>query len=282
MASPPSNPREALTLRIGELGLLLTGFFTIVVVVAAGSAITLLVWPSHSGTYFSWDLGAPPIAALIGGLYLASVIIFADAVTRPRHETWPLRFGILALAGPTLGFTAAQHEVFDWSRPQAIAWVALFVSAPVSIIGDLRTPTGADHSPKAPNAARLLLAAISLGASFMAVGLWVPESRTWLGARSPIPLNGLTAYYLGAWCSFLAIAALVAFVRGRTSDTRSTGVLVGSVSLGAALAATRTATDLQANAAAYLAVLGVLAIAATGLVAASTTTKAHTGQGQQT
>jgi hypothetical protein len=113
----------------------------------------------------------------------------------------------------------------------------------------------------------------------MAVGLWVTSSRTWLGARSPIPLNGLTANYLGARCSFLAIAALVAFVRGRTSDTRNIGVLVGSVSVGAAFTAARTAADLQANTGTYLAGLGALAIAATELIAASTTSP-HTGKGQ--
>lgn len=275
MASSPSSPRDALSHRISDLGLLLTGFFAIVVVVAGGSAIALLGWPSHSGTYFSWDLGAAPVAALIGGLYLASVIVFADAITRPRHETWPLRFGILGLAGPTLVLTAAQHDVFDWSRPQAVAWVVLFVSAPVSILGDLRVPTGADHSPKAPIAVRLIVGAVSLSAAAMTVGLWVDPSRTWLGARSPIPLNGLTANYLGAWCSFLAVAALVALVRGRTSDARSIGVLLASVSVGAALAVARTVADLQANTATYLAGLGVLAITATGLIAASTTSR-HT------
>lgn len=114
----------------------------------------------------------------------------------------------------------------------------------------------------------------------MAVGLWVPTSRVWLGARSPIPLNGLTANYLGAWCSFLAIAAAVAFVRGRTSDTRSIGVLVGSVSIGAASAAVRTTIDLQTNTAIYLAGLGVLAVTAAGLITASTTSQ-QTDKGQQ-
>lgn len=265
MASLPSSGRRFLAERVEELGLVLAGFFAIVVVVAGASALALLTWPSHSGTYFSWDLGEPPAAALIGGLYLASVIVFADAANRPRHETRALTVGILGLAIPTLVFTAVEHTVFDWSRPQAVAWVILFCSAPVSIALDLRTPTGHATAPQMSALAKAVLAATALASAGLAVGLWAEPSRARLADSGPIPLAGLTANYLGAWAAFIAIAATVAVLRGRTSDTRSVCVLLGSVAFGAAIAAARTSSDLQANTIEYLTGLTAMAVTALAL-----------------
>ena len=44
--------------RVRELGAGLAALYVIVVAVAGASAIALLGWPAHSGSYFSWDLGA--------------------------------------------------------------------------------------------------------------------------------------------------------------------------------------------------------------------------------
>lgn len=118
MASQPSSGRRFLDERVEELGLALAGFFAIVVIVAGASALALLAWPSQSGAYFSWDLGDPSAAALIGGLYFASVIVFADAAVRPLQQTRALTFGVLGLALPTLVFTGMNHHVFGWSRPK--------------------------------------------------------------------------------------------------------------------------------------------------------------------
>lgn len=245
------------------LGSLLTGFFLVVVFIAGGSSIALLVWPAHSDLYFSWDLGAPPIAALLGGLYLASVIVFAEALMRPRHETRSLSLGVLGLALPTLVFTGLNNAVFDWTRPQAVLWVVLFLSAPIAILLDLRAPTDAGLSPSIPMKASAALAVVSLSGIGLATGLWATPIRSWLAPRSPIPLAGLTASYLGAWCSFVALTAGVAFIRGRPSDVRQVGVLLTSVSIGAALAAARTAADLGPNVVIYFA--GLVALATTGV-----------------
>lgn len=270
MASLPDSVRRFAQERVAELGSLLAGFFLIVVAVAGGSAVALLIWPAYSNRYFSWDLGATPAAALIGGLYLASVVVFADALTRPRHETRSLSLGVLGLALPTLLATTLYHDIFNWTRPQAIAWVVLFLSAPLSIVLDLRVPTSGDQAGPASTRARAFLAIASLSSIGLAVGLWAAPSRSWLEPRSPIPLAGLTASYLGAWCSFIALTAGVALIRGRTSDVRQFGLLLGSVSIGAALAAVRTASDLGPNAATYTVGLIGLAIAATGLLSHST------------
>lgn len=262
MASRPNSVRPFAQGRVAELGPLLTGFFLVVVVIAGGSSVALLVWPAHSDHYFSWDLGASPAAALIGGLYLASVVVFAEALTRPRNETRSLSLGILGLALPTLLFTAVHSSVFDWTRPQAVLWVILFLSAPLSILFDLRVPTNFGAPFPTSVQTRVTLAAVSLSSLGLAVGLWAEPTRFWLAPRSPIPLAGLTSDYLGAWCSFVSVTAAVALIRGRRSDVRQVGVLLGSVSVGAGLAAVRTASDLGPNAATYsTGLIGLAAIA---------------------
>jgi len=47
-------------------------WFGAVVVAATVSGLVLLIWPDDTGQFFSWGLGPPPLASLVGGLYLAS------------------------------------------------------------------------------------------------------------------------------------------------------------------------------------------------------------------
>lgn len=273
MASLRHSARRFVVGRVAELGPVLAGFFAIVVTVAGGSAVALLVWPANSVGYFSWNLGAAPAAALVGGLYLASVVVFVAAAARPRQETRSLTVGVLGLALPTLAFTAMRHDVFDWTNPRAIAWVVLFCSAPLSILQDLRTPTPVDESPEAPTLARVALAGISMVCAGLAAVLWVGVSREWLDSRSPIPLSGLTADYLGAWSVFVAVAAIVALGRGRTSDVRTVGILLGAIAVGAVMAATRTMSDLQASPSRYFVALGAVAATAFGLLMSTGSTR---------
>lgn len=249
--------------RAGDLGVVLVGFFVVVVAVAGGSAAALLIWPSGSGVYFSWDLGAESVAALIGGLYFSSVMVFAYALTRPRSETVPLTKGVLALALPTLLFTARHHDVFDWSRVQAGAWVVLFVSAPLSIGLELRRPSGVDGSPRAPRIACVIVAAVAFAGAVLACAMWLDSTREWLSSRSPVPLVGLTGRYLGAWCAFVSVTTGAAAIRGRMSDIRLAGVLIGSVAIGSLTAAARTWGSLGPNAITFvicLVGLGVVAV----------------------
>ena len=266
MASQPSRPQRFLGDRVADLGVVLTGFFAIVVLVAGGSAVALLIWPNDSGAYFSWDLGAPEAAALIGGLYLASVIVFAEAAIRPRQETRALTFGVLALALPTLVFTAANHRVFDWGRPQAVAWVILFCSAPISIALDLRTPTPLDPSPPASVRTRAALAGISVASLLLAGALWTETTRSMLADAGLVPLAGLTADYLGAWCAFVAAVAGIACRRGRTSDARTTGVLLAAIALGATVAAVRTSTGLDSELIGSIVGIAAMGLAGTRLI----------------
>lgn len=248
--------------RVRDLGVTLTAFYVIVLAVAGGSAIALLGWPAHSGTYFSWDLGAPPAAATVGGLYLASVATFGAALPRSRSQVRSLSVGVLALALPTLWFTVAHRTVFDWSRPQAIAWLILFLSAPLSITQDLRTPAGPDRSPPAGRGTRAALVFVACAGAAGAGAFWIEPLTAHVAVHSPIPIVGLTGRYLGAWCAFLAVTTASAAVRGRTTDARLAAVLLGTASLGLLTAAARTTDDLGPNAEAYVAALAVIGIVA--------------------
>lgn len=107
----------------------------------------------------------------------------------------------------------------------------LFCSAPVSILLDLRTSAGSDTSPYMSAGAKVGLAATSLAGASLAAALWVEPSGSRLADSGPVVIAGLTADYLGAWAAFVAVAAAVAVIRGRRSDGRTVGVLLGSDSL---------------------------------------------------
>ena len=95
-------------------------------------------FPSSTATYFSWTIASGPVAALIGGLYLASAGVFAWAYRRPDVELVSLTAGVLGLAVPTLILTVIHRDVFDWIRWQAVEWAVLFLVTPVTIGLELR------------------------------------------------------------------------------------------------------------------------------------------------
>lgn len=251
--------------RVRDLGAALTAFWVIVIVTAGGSSIALLGRPAHSGSYFSWDLGAATAAATIGGLYLASVATFGAALVGSRSQVRSLSVGVLALALPTLWFTLIHRSVFDWTRPQAVAWVILFLAAPLAIVADLRTPAGPDDSPAAGRGTRSTLGVVALAGAVGAGALWVEPAVSRVATHSPIPIVGLTGRYLGAWCAFLATTAAAAAVRGRMADARLTAVLLGATSIGLLAAAARTTDELGPNADAYVAAVATIGIVATVL-----------------
>lgn len=264
--------RVAVARRVSELGVTLTAFYTIVIVVAGASGIALLAWPANSGSFFAWHLGAAPTAATIGALYLASVPTFAAALVRPRRETRSLNRAVLALAVPTLWFTLVHRDVFDWSRPQAIGWVLLFMSAPITIALELRAATDPGASQRATRWTRATLAVVALASAAGAIALWAEPIRSAVAPNSPIPLVGLTSRYLGAWCAFLATAAATAAAGGRRSEARLVAVLLGSVSFAALVAVVRTFDDVGPNVGVHVGTITALGIVAALLHRANRTT----------
>ena len=104
-----------------------------VVTIAAGVAgSVMLVAPWDTGSYFSWPIGPPPLAATVGAFYLASAGLFTVLGLR---SDWSAAQGVcvavLAFTVPTVVATAHHDDLFDWERWQALAWGAVFVATPI-------------------------------------------------------------------------------------------------------------------------------------------------------
>jgi hypothetical protein len=247
---------------VDRLGVLTVAIFVIVVAAAGISGLVLLLAPGSTGRYFSWTLRPRAAAAVIGGLYVASAIVFAWALTASRRQARPLVVGILGLAVPTLVLTIVYDEVFDFSRWQAVLWVVLFVSAPVSAAAILAT-TAADD----PGAARLhtwaraLLGVVALALMTVAVLIWLDVTRSHVARVAPFDLVRLTGTYIGAWCSFLAAACAWAALRGTWDDARGPLIAIMLAAAGATLALLRSIGDIRYAAATLVVTLALGAVA---------------------
>jgi hypothetical protein len=204
---------------------ILTAFFAIVVAIAGVSGVALLSFPGSTDRYFSWTLRPTGAAAAIGGLYLASAVIFGWALRRTRDEIRSLAVGVLGLAVPTFAFTIVHHDVFDFARWQAIGWWVLFATAVLSVLCELRAPR-ARRQADATASQRWACGALAVGASTLAIGMWVAAST-------------LTMRYLGCWASFAAVVAGHAAVSGRRTDAKVAGLVIVGVAAGLGLAAVR-------------------------------------------
>lgn len=135
---------------VGRLGVPLTVFLAVVVIAAGATGVALLALPGATERFLSWQLGPDVAAALIGGLYLASAVVFGVALTVPMRQVRRLCVAVLGPAVPTLVLSFVHDEVFDLGRWQALVWFGLFITAPVSmtalLIG-LRHRFAADERP---------------------------------------------------------------------------------------------------------------------------------------
>lgn len=233
-------------------------------VAAGASGIALVAAPNSTDRYFSWTLRPPAAAALIGEFYLASAVVFAWGLTLPRRQARALLVGVLGLAVPTLVLTLVHDEVFDFGRWQALAWVALFVTAPVSataLLAVLRTAEG--ETARLPGWVRAGLAVIGAVLLAVAVLVWVDGTREEVVRYSPVELIRLTGAYLGAWCSFLGLLCASAAVTGRWDEGRVAVVALGAAALGAGFGFLRMLDEVRHPRAALLvsAALAGLAVA---------------------
>jgi len=243
----------------------------VVAVVAGTAGVVMLMAPTDTNDYFSWPIGPPPLAATVGGFYLASAVTFAVLGWR---NTWvearAICVGILAFTLPTLVATVNHRDLFDWDRAQAIAWVVLFTGSPITFASFLYLRRGevTAQGDRIRLAARAALGL--LGAVYAALAIALLADPTSLEDRSPFLLPGLSGRFVGSWCAFLAVIALFSLVRNRWNEAV---IAIGALVLwpvGALAAALRSFDDLAPSGrrAAYLVVVVVLgAIAAAALVA---------------
>jgi hypothetical protein len=252
----------------GTIDLVLRYAFLTVAVVAGLVGSVMVVAPESTDDYFSWALGPPPLAALVGGLYVASTVVFGIAASRPWSEARGLVLAVLALTLPTLVATLVHAEVFDFSRAVAIVWIVLFVASPLihATVLYLRRGVHVERGPALPVWLRAFLAGLSALLVVLALLCWLDRPS----AESVVPfaLAPMGAAFLGAWSLFLAVLAGWPAIRGGWTEARIPLLGLVAYPLGGAVAALRTADDLEpgGGGAVYaIALCAVAAVAAYGL-----------------
>ena len=233
--------------------------FWIVAVVAGIVGVVMLVAPGDTDDYFSWSLGPEPLAALVGGFYVASTVVFGMAIRRPWIEVRGLVAAVLGLTLPTLVATLVHSEVFDFSRPVAVVWLVLFVGSPMTYgtILLLRRREGWDAPAAEPSLTGAVFAALAAALVGFAVLCWL--ARVSAAELVPFALAPMGGAFLGAWALFLAVLAGWVARRGTGAEGRIPLVALIAYPLGGVVAAARTWSDL--GGARGLWVLVLLAIA---------------------
>jgi hypothetical protein len=236
---------------------------------AAGTTGLLLVaFPGSTGRFFSWGLEPEPLASLVGGLYLASAVVFVLAARSRWRESRGLVASTLALTIPIVVVTFVHLEVFDLGRWQAWAWVLLFIASPLgfgSILFVRRGHTRGEGEPVAAWA-RGAAAVLAVGFSAMAVALW--WDPTLVDGAAPFVLPPLGGRVLGCWSSLLAFLAAWTVVRGSWDESRLPLLGLAAFFAGALAGAARDLGALQppSHRLGYLVLLAAL-LAVTSLVA---------------
>ncbi|MGH9025626.1 MAG: hypothetical protein ACRDWD_05830 [Acidimicrobiia bacterium] len=249
--------------------------FAIVAVAAGTAGVVMVVAPDDTDRYFSWPIGPPPLAALVGAFYVASAVVFGRAAAR---EDWAgsrgLCFGVLALTLPTLVATTRHRDVFDFGRWQAVAWVALFIASPIAYGTILVLQRGRVVGAGARLPRLVVLAAVIEATAYaaLALGLWVAPSS--LEGNSPFALPGLSGRFLGCWAAFLAVLAAFVALRNRWNEARTPLLALTLWPAGALFAAFRSWGDLAPSErrAGYVAAAVVLTVVGAGMLAASRST----------
>jgi hypothetical protein len=215
------------------------------VAVAAGlSGVALLAFPAATADFFSWRLGPPPLAALVGGCYVASALVYARAAVAPWSEIRVMVAGMVALTAPIFTSTLVHLEVFDFGRIQAWAWVVLFggflVAAAAVLVGAPRPAPAGDRRLRPPG--RVAAVALALALAAISIALWVDPSE---GAAvlpfTPTPLSGRV---LGGWSFLLAVLAAHLSIVGDAATARLPALAMAAFPAGALAAAVRTVDDL--------------------------------------
>lgn len=245
----------------------------VVAVVAGLAGTVMLAIPEDTDRYFSWPIGPPPLASLVGGFYLASALTFAVLGLR---GDWPASrgvcFGIVAFTLPTAAATLRHRDLFDWGRWQAVAWVALFVGSPLAFSSFLFLLRGrtTDGERLPPRWSRPVLGCLAACYAVLAFALLFAPGR--LQEASPFALPGLSGRFLGSWCAFLAVLATFALRRNRSNEATVPLMALVLWPVAAGLAALRSFDDLQPSSRRsvyFVLLLTLTALAAVALAACS-------------
>jgi hypothetical protein len=208
----------------------------------------------------------------VGGLYVASTLVFGVAARCSWGEVRGLVAAVLALTVPTLTATLVHSDVFDFSRAVAVVWIVLFVGSPLTYgtILFLRRRVAVDPGPPLPVAMRFLLALLAAALVVFALLCWIDRGTA--ASLVPFALAPMGAAFLGAWALFLAVLAGWPALHGGWTEARLPLLGLAAYPLGAVAAAIRSVDELEpaGRAVVYGIVLcGVAACAVYGLRSAS-------------
>jgi hypothetical protein len=233
------------------------GAFLVVAAAAGIAGAVMLAIPGDTDDYFAWALAPAPLAALVGGLYVGSAVVFGLAALTRWPEGRGLAAGVLALTLPTLAATLAHRDVFDFARPLAVIWLVLFTASPLIhawILVALRDE-GGPAGPLLPGPLRAGLAV--LAAAYLAGAIaFLADPR---GVPAPFDTPPMGGRFLGAWALFMAVMAAWPALRGRR-EARVPLLALAAVPAGGLVAALRGAADMDPGSAraAWIAALAVL------------------------
>jgi hypothetical protein len=257
------------------------GLLTAFAVLTLLATSQLYVRAEQTAQGFAWTIEPPLTAAFFGAGYTAGFVL---VVLSLRQGTWAaarvgyltvLLFVVLALAA-----TLLHLDRFHFDAPGALAraaawtWLVVYLVVPVAMAlalpDQLRAP-GADR-PSGVRLGRPLRAALVVQAVVLVVAgvlLFLVD-----GSRSlwPWALTELTARAVASWLVALGVGAALAVVQDDLVQLRPaavTGVVLGVLQLAALLRFSGDVDWGRPAAVAYvLAVVGVLAVGAAGLVRA--------------
>jgi hypothetical protein len=235
----------------------------IVAVVAGPVGVLMLIAPEETDRYFSWPIGPPPAAAIVGGFYVASAIVFGwTALRADWAEARPLCFGVLALAIPTLVATAHHRDVFDFDRWQALAWVGLFAAAPVAYGAALFLRRGEleQGGDRLRTWARVIVSA--LAALYAAQAMWFWSDPAADTDRRVFITPAMSGRFLGCWAAFLATLAVFVATRGRWRESRAALLALTLWPAAGAVGAVRTFDELVSTRSGVAYIVGAVLYAA--------------------
>ena len=217
--------------------------------VAAGlSGIALLAAPSATADYFAWGLAPAPLAALIGGFYLASSGVYLLGARAGWGAGRVLTIGILALSVPIFIATLVDLDLFDFGASRrGPGWSCSGSSGrrPCSCWPASDVPSGEAGGRRLGTAVRVGLLVMAVPLLVLAIDLWSDP----VGGESYLPFEPptLSGRVLGTWAFLLAAVAVWSALRDRVGEAWPALLALALFPIGALIAAARSFTDLETD-----------------------------------
>lgn len=270
-----------------------------ILVLAAGlvflAGFQLTVFPLRTADWFAWTIDTPMTAVFLGAAYWSSAVLELAGVgsiawSRARLAVWP----VLAFTTITLVVTLAHLDKFHLGGDEPASarivtwgWLAIYAGVPVAILVGIglqtrsRVPETGSRSlrRRLPTGLRVLLTV--LAAVLLVSGtalLLVPAS---VSGAWPWPLTDLTARAIGAWLVGLGWAAAQARLIDDVAWVQPLGLTGVTFVVLEAFALVRYGDSLDwssAGAVAYVALLGVVGVAAAWILALERVRAADAGE----